>query len=1253
MPASIIIKIDGVDADDESGIAVSNAGDVNGDGIDDIIIGARGSDPGGDSRAGEAYVVFGSKSGFGSSIDLATLDGSNGFRLDGIDADDLSGAAVSAAGDVNGDGIDDIIIGAPDADPDGMGQAGESYVVFGSNAGFGASLDLGSLDGSNGFRVTGTDGADRSGASVSGVGDVNGDGVDDFIVSALRASPGFIDRSGANYVIFGSTTGFPASFDPDTLNGSNGFRLDGVDPRDFSGQSVSGAGDVNGDGFDDIIIGTSFADPDGKISAGESYVVFGSDTGFNASLDLSRLNGSNGFRIDGIDTGDASGRSVSSAGDVNGDGFDDIIIGASSGDPDGSNNAGESYIVFGSGSGFSASLDLDSLDGSNGFRIDGIDPWDASGASVSGVGDVNGDGIDDFLIGAPTSDPGGASAAGESYLVFGSDTGFSASLDLSSLDGSTGYRIDGIDPDDFGGTSVSGAGDVNGDGIDDILIGAPQADPGGDSNAGETFLILGGGNYLASLDAADGHVDGVIDLEPAQGTTSYAGLVIEGIDAGDASGITVSSAGDVNGDGIGDIVIGAFRGDPSGNSDAGESYLVFGSNTGFSASFDLSTLNGSNGFRLDGIDADDRSGLRVSAAGDINGDGFDDIIIAARDADPGGKSASGESYVVFGSNTGFSASFDLSTLNGNNGFRLEGIDAFDQSGFSVAAAGDVDGDGIDDIIIGALLADPSGIRNAGESYVVFGSSAGFSASLDLATLDGSNGFRLDGADEEDRSGRSVASAGDINGDGIDDIIIGARDAEPSGKNASGESYVVFGSNTGFSASFDLSTLNGSNGFRLDGIDSGDLSGGSVASAGDVNGDGIDDIIIGAAGADPNGEFSAGESYVVFGSNAGFSASLDLSTLDGSNGFRLDGINSGDESGVSVASAGDVNGDGIDDIIIGAQDGDPGRNSNAGETYVVFGSSAGFSASLDLSTLNGRNGFRLDGIDGADFSGGSVASAGDLNGDGFDDIVISARGADPNGNSSAGETYVVFGGAANLASLDAADGVEDGAIALSNLGIAYQQQAVCFAKGTWIACPGGPRRIEELRCGDMVETADHGPQPLRWIGQRQVSPAELALYPKLRPIRIEKGALGRNLPQEPLVVSRQHRVLADTPIVRRMTGCDEALIAAHHLVGLPGVETIETDVGVQYFHLLFDRHEVVWANGAPAESLHLGREAGNAISPEGRAEIAMIFPDAFDACVAPAPTARSLMQHRRAKTLVARMIKNRRTPLRASRAAGVS
>ncbi|MBH8554286.1 FG-GAP repeat protein, partial [Nostocaceae cyanobacterium CENA357] len=356
--------------------------------------------------------------------------------------------------------------------------------------------------------------------------------------------------------------------------------------------------------------------------------------------------------------------------------------------------------------------------------------------------------------------------------------------------------------------------------------------------------------------------------------------------------------------------------------------------------------------------------------------------------------------------------FNLSTLNGSNGFFINGFAAAAFSGRSVSSAGDINGDGIDDLIIGAVS--PSYGSYSGQSYIVFGKSSGFSASLELFTFNSSNGFLINGINAGDFSGSSVSSAGDINGDGIDDLIIGAVGADPNGSNNSGQSYVVFGNSSDFSSSLNLSSLNGSNGFVINGIAVYDYSGSSVSSAGDINGDGIDDLIIGASRADPNGE-SSGQSYVVFGSSSDFSSSLNLSSLNGSNGFVINGIARYNASGYSVNSAGDINGDGIDDLIIGA----PGDfdTSFPGQSYVVFGSSSGFSSSLNLSSLNGSNGFVINGIVALDYSGSSVSSAGDINGDGIDDLIIGASRADPNGVTYSGQSYVVYGNPAPVLDLN--------------------------------------------------------------------------------------------------------------------------------------------------------------------------------------------------------------------------------------------
>ena len=555
---------------------------------------------------------------------------------------------------------------------------------------------------------------------------------------------------------------------------------------------------------------------------------------------------------------------------------------------------------------------------------------------------------------------------------------FAATFNLSTLDGTNGFRISGAALADFSGRVVASAGDVNGDGIADLIIGAKDADPNG-SSSGASYVVFGRdtatvGDFLADL-----------NLSTLNGTN---GFRIRGAAAGDQSGVSVASAGDVNGDGIGDLIIGAYLADPNALLSAGASYVVFGSDAGFGPDFNLSALDGTNGFRISGEAANDASGLSVASAGDVNGDGIDDLIIGARGADPNG-SASGASYVVFGRDTAiageFLANLNLSDLNGSNGFQINGELAGDQAGFSVASAGDINGDGLGDLIIGARYADPNG-TSSGAVYVVFGSNAGFGANLDLSTLSGSNGFQINGVAAGDQAGFRAASAGDVNGDGIDDLIIGAPYADPNGR-YSGSSYVVFGSDAGFAATLELSALNGSNGFRLDGVALDDISGFSVASAGDVNEDGFDDLIIGARAADPNGSMS-GSSYVVFGGNAGFAAVLNLADLDGANGFRIDGAAADHRSGFSVAAAGDVNGDGIDDLIVGAPFATLNAINTSGGSYVLFGQAA---VQAVVETGTGGDDSYVGGALDDDLSGGAGNDI--LNGGLGADLMIGGLGDD--------------------------------------------------------------------------------------------------------------------------------------------------------------------------------------------------------------------------------------------------------------------
>ncbi len=525
----------------------------------------------------------------------------------------------------------------------------------------------------------------------------------------------------------------------------------------------------------------------------------------------------------------------------------------------------------------------------------------------------------------------------------------------------------------------------------------------------------------------------------------FLGFKLVGINQFDLSAFPATSAGDINGDGFDDILIGASQADPNGSS-SGQSYVVFGGQN-FSSLVDangiisLSTLDGTNGFKLNGIAADDGAGNSVSSIGDINGDNIDDIIIAASGADPNGLS-SGQSYVVFGGQNFASlvdanGAIELSSLDGSNGFKLNGIAAGDRAGSFVGSAGDINDDGFDDIAISAVNADLS----AGQSYVIFGgqnfaSLVDANGAIELSSLDGSNGFKLNGVTAFDRSGYNIGSAGDINNDGIDDLILGAVDADPNGS-SSGQSYILFGgqnfaSMVDANGAIELNSLDGINGFKLNGISVSNWSGHSVDAAGDVNGDGADDILISAWGASTG---LAGQSYVVFGgqdfaSLVDINGAIELNDLDGSNGFKLNGM-SLDRSGLAASSAGDINNDGLADIIIGA----PGSSINgffSGQAYVVFGnqdfaSLVDANGAIELSSLDGSNGFKLNGPNDDDLLGYSVNSAGDINGDDIDDILIGAPESITGLASEPGTTYVIYGGQDFASLVDASGAIEVAAL----------------------------------------------------------------------------------------------------------------------------------------------------------------------------------------------------------------------------------
>ncbi|RMC36691.1 hemolysin [Paracoccus alkanivorans] len=202
--------------------------------------------------------------------------------------------------------------------------------------------------------------------------------------------------------------------------------------------------------------------------------------------------------------------------------------------------------------------------------------------------------------------------------------------------------------------------------------------------------------------------------------------------------------------------------------------------------------------------------------------------------------------------------------------------------------------------------------------------------------------------------------------------------------------------------------------------------------------------------------------------------------------------------------------------------------------------------------------------------------------------------------------------------------------------AWEYQTPCFTRGVAITVRDGQKPVEDLAVGDLVLTRDNGLQPIRWIGSRKVDGIFLECNPKLRPIRIRAGALGRNTPASDLIVSPQHRILVRSKLAQRMFGIDEVLVAARQLLDVDGIEIARDMPEVEYFHFMFDDHQLVLANGAETESLYAGPGALKAVGPAARDEILALFPELreLDSEVVAQP-ARPLVEGRTARHLIGR------------------
>jgi hypothetical protein len=883
------------------GWSAATAGDVNGDGYSDVIVGAPGYDNG-QAGEGRVYVYHGGPSG------PATIES---WRAEADLVVAYMGKAVATAGDVNGDGYDDVIVGAPNYS-NGEGGEGAAFLWLGGAAGLGPDGTPANADWSAESNNFGAE----FGASVAAAGDVNGNGRDDVVIGCPRCSSGSSEE-GRAYVFLGVASGLAVL--PVWTAESN--QADA-----HFGESVSSAGDVNADGYADLVIGASGYD-NGSSNEGMAFVWHGGAS-FGSGADGTPANANWWAEADQASA--ILGRSVAGAGDVNGDGYADVLIGVPGYDGSDSNE-GRALLFYGSGGGLG-------VIGSP-LNADWIAEPDVAnmllGTYVATAGDVDGDGYADVIVGADSWENGEV-FEGAAFVWTGGPSGPGPTGTPSNAV----WKREGNEESARYGYSVATAGDVNGDGYGDIIVGAPNADVL-TTNDGKAEIFRGSAAGLAA----------------APGWSSEGNLAFSRF------GRSVAMAGDVNGDGFTDVVVGAPLYD-AGQTNEGRAFVFVG---GPSGPGPLAN------WTAESDQAEAQLGASVAPAGDVNGDGYADVLVGAPFYEKGPANEGG-AFVWFG---GPSDILNPSGL-GPDGTPLNADGSFTSGaggaalGSAVASAGDVNRDGFGDVILGAPTY-AGGTSGQGAAYVLLGSAAG----------PGGATWIVEGGQVGAHLGASVAGAGDVNGDGHSDVIVGAPLWDGAAGIDEGRALVFLGKGGGLAST---------PAWTASSLQAGAQLGASVAGAGDVNRDGFGDVIAGAP-LFANGEATEGTALAWHGGPAGLGPDGDPSNAD----WRYEPNQATALFGASVADAGDVDGDGCSDVVIGAAE-YSGGESNEGRAYLFRGSVSGLLSAPSWTVEADQVGALL---------GQSVAGGGDVDGDGFGDVLVGAHLYD-NGQADEGRAWMYYG-----------------------------------------------------------------------------------------------------------------------------------------------------------------------------------------------------------------------------------------------------